>query len=309
MNNPQKTLAPRRSSDSGTRPKVASQKPNTVQLDDEFSAFFDRGDKGDYEGGAAYAQEPKSLEPAVLTEAEPFEPTAPDVSRAAAQRARRALFTKVVASVVVGCAGFLLIAMGFKARAERKAPSVAVNTIVVPAALAQGALQAPDKQAALTSGLKPGPALALGTPSVPDRQTAPTPVSESDEQKAAAAAAPPAGDSNSNGANNEHATGVTVVADNPPLAAAQPQPAAVAVPPADIQSGVHITPSAGTTTITRSPRVETARSRSAHPVAVAKQTNSASSARAAVRKSKSEPSARQSMAPMSKPSVVAFPVE
>jgi hypothetical protein len=112
-------------SSSGTRPKIAAGVTSSAKLDDEFNAFFDEGDAGDYDGASGSA--PASIEPVTYDERQS--------SRAPASKERRALLAKVVASVVAGCAAVLVIAVGLKfvpARGPRTtvASNVAAGEVV-----------------------------------------------------------------------------------------------------------------------------------------------------------------------------------
>jgi type IV secretory pathway VirB10-like protein len=139
MNNSRQPLGRLASSDSGTRTRVTPRtQPPAQQLDDEFHAFFDRGDLGDYEGGVAHTQPPASFEPVAYDEHR--------VIRTSEQRARRAMFTKVVTFVVVGCASLLLIAMSFKSRSQREEARNSAKAYDVQPGVGRAAMIAPAAQ-------------------------------------------------------------------------------------------------------------------------------------------------------------------
>ena len=64
MNYSRQPLTRLASSESGTRTRATPRvQPPSQQVDDEFSAFFDRGDLGDYEGGESHSRVPVSADP------------------------------------------------------------------------------------------------------------------------------------------------------------------------------------------------------------------------------------------------------
>jgi hypothetical protein len=158
MNNSRQPLTRLQASESGTRPKVAPRAQPAAQLDDEFRAFFDRGDVGDYEGGEAHTQPPTSFEPVAYDESR--------VTRTSEQRARRALFTKVVTFVVVGCASLLLVAMSFKSRSQRVEAKNSAQTYDLQPSVGQAAVIAPVVQQVLVQA-PPANLQALAAPPAP----------------------------------------------------------------------------------------------------------------------------------------------
>lgn len=85
------------------RSKVATNAANTASIDEEFSAFFDQGDAGDYVGGLS--ESPLSVDPVTFDEPKegPIKSTG-----------RRVFFAKVVTVVVAGCATLMIVAVGVK---------------------------------------------------------------------------------------------------------------------------------------------------------------------------------------------------
>ena len=156
MNNSRQPLTRLQASESGTRPKVAPRAQPAAQLDDEFRAFFDRGDVGDYEGGKAHTQPPTSFEPVAYDESR--------VIRTSEQRARRALFTKVVTLVVVGCASLLLVAMSFKSRSQRVEAKNSAQAYDLQPSVGQAAVIAPVVQQV---PVQAAPANLLAAPPAP----------------------------------------------------------------------------------------------------------------------------------------------
>lgn len=90
---------------SGAHGKVATNAAAMVSLDEEFSAFFDKGDAGDYEGG--FHEAPLSVDP--VTYDEPKEERSVVIPTR-----RRAFLAKMVSVVVAGCATLMVIALSLK---------------------------------------------------------------------------------------------------------------------------------------------------------------------------------------------------
>jgi len=105
MNDTAKSLMNSKASSSGTHSRVATNTANTASIDEEFSAFFDQGDAGDYVGGLS--ESPLSVDPVTYDE--------PKEEHAVVKPAgRRAFFAKVVTVVVAGCATLMMVAVGLK---------------------------------------------------------------------------------------------------------------------------------------------------------------------------------------------------
>ncbi len=97
-------------SSSGMRPRLIAPTNNAKPaVDDEFSAFFDRGDAGDYQQDLLGA--PASIDPITYDEHRS--------QREPVSRDRHAFLSKVVASVVAACAALLLLAVGLKSISAR----------------------------------------------------------------------------------------------------------------------------------------------------------------------------------------------
>jgi len=105
MNDTAKSLLNSKASSSGTRSRVATNAANTASIDEEFSAFFDQGDAGDYVGGLS--ESPLSVDPVTYDELR-------EEHSVVKPRERRAFFAKVVTVVVAGCAALMMVAVGLK---------------------------------------------------------------------------------------------------------------------------------------------------------------------------------------------------
>lgn len=105
MNDTAKTLMNSKASSSGTHSRVATNVANTASIDEEFSAFFNQGDAGDYVGG--FKESPLSVDPVTYDETKEEHPVVKSTSR-------RAFFARVVTVVVAGCATLMMVAVSLK---------------------------------------------------------------------------------------------------------------------------------------------------------------------------------------------------
>jgi len=123
MNDTAKSLMNSKASSSGTHSRVATNTANTASIDEEFSAFFDQGDAGDYVGG--FCEPPLSVDPVTYDETREEHPVVKSTGR-------RAFFAKVVTVIVAGCATLMMVAVSLKSPPSQAHARQAASMAAVP---------------------------------------------------------------------------------------------------------------------------------------------------------------------------------